>query len=63
MKMPKFGTKKYLIWVLLGWNLEKNCHLLNQHPRIRLIAEFRKIMKMPKFGTKNVLFGYFWPRT
>ena len=33
----------------------------NQHPRICLIARFRKKIKS-KFGTKNALFGYFWTR-
>ena len=40
-------------------NLKKNCHILNQHPRICLIAKFHEIMKMNKFGTKNASCGYF----
>ena len=39
---------------ILGLEFDlKNCHILNQHPRIYLIAKFREIMKMPKFGTKK----------
>ena len=32
---------------------KKNCHILNQYPRICLIGKFHEIIKMPAFGTKN----------
>ena len=48
---------------LLGYSwariLKSLCHILNQHPRIYLIAKFCEEAKMPKFGAKNALFGFF----
>ena len=57
--MPKFGTKN--AWFgFFGQEFENN--IWNQHPRICLIAKFRRKTKMYKFGTKIALFGYFWAR-
>ena len=59
--MSKFRTKN----VLFGYfwtNIQKNCHIWNQHPRICLIAKFCEEAKMPKFKTRNALFGCFWAR-
>ena len=71
IKILKFGTKmpyvsifdqKYLIWVILGYNVKKYyCYIWNQHPQICLTARFCKKIKIPKFGTKNPIFGYLWP--
>ena len=47
---------------IFGLEFEKNCRILNQHPRICLIAKFSEIMKITKFGTKNASCGYFWAR-
>ena len=58
--MPKFGTKNALFEYLWAGTWKWYCHLLNQHPRIYLIAKFREIIKIPKVGTKNAWFGYFW---
>ena len=55
--MPKFGTKNALFWYFWAGILQQNFHILDQHPRICLIAKFREIMKMLKFGDKNALFG------
>ena len=40
--------------------LTNYCHILNQHPRVCLIAKFCEKTKLPKFGTLNALFEYFW---
>ena len=69
-KIPKFGTKNAVFgffWPKMFYldifqlEFENNyCYILNQHPRICLIAKFYEKVKIPKFGTKNVLCEYFW---
>ena len=38
---------------------KKNCHIVNQYPRICLIGKFQEITKTPKFLTKNASCWYF----
>ena len=68
-KVPKFGTKNALSWILLRYfgyfwaRIWKNyCHIWNQHARNCLIAEFSKKTKKSKFGTKNASFEYIWAK-
>ena len=60
MKILKFGTKNALFGCF-GTAIWKNhCHILNQRPRICLIANSSAKIKILKFGTKNAWFAYFW---
>ena len=58
-KKSKFRSKNALFGYFWAGIWKKPCHILNEHPRLCLIAKFREIVKMPKFGTRNAKFPYF----